>query len=71
MSLALWEWLGLRDEHPAHNQELKWERDDEIGRAVSYIRENFRSNLEIANLVDVSGLNGKLHRGLLSSLEKN
>ena len=54
------------DEHPAHNQELKWERDDEIGRAVSYIRENFRSNLEIANLVDVSGLNHrKLHRGFI------
>ena len=49
------------DEHPAHNQELKWERDD-----VSYIRENFRSNLEIANLVYVSGLNHrKLHRGFI------
>ena len=54
------------DKHPANNQELKWERDDEIGRAVSYIRENFRSNLEIANLVDISGLNHrKLHRGFI------
>ena len=54
------------EKHPAHSQELKWERDDEIGRAVSYIRENFRSNLEIANLVEISGLNHrKLHRGFI------
>ena len=30
------------EENPVHNQDLKWERDDEIGRAVSYIRGNFR-----------------------------
>ena len=54
------------EENPVHNQDLKWERDDEIGRAVSYIRGNFRSNLEIANLVEVSGLNHrKLHRGFI------
>ncbi|MDG1138484.1 MAG: AraC family transcriptional regulator [Opitutales bacterium] len=54
------------EENPVHNQDLKWERDDEIGRAVSYIRGNFRTNLEIANLVEVSGLNHrKLHRGFI------
>ena len=54
------------EENPVHNQDLKWERDDEIGRAVSYIRQNFRTNLEIANLVKVSGLNHrKLHRGFI------
>ena len=53
-------------ENPVHYQELKWERDDEIGRAVSYIRNNFRSNIEIANLVEISGLNHrKLHRGFI------
>ena len=53
-------------ENTVHNKELKWERDDEIGRAVSFIRENFRSNLEISSLVKISGLNQrKLHRGFL------
>ena len=52
--------------HPVHNSDLKWERDDEIGRAVSYIRKNFRNNLEISHLVEVSGLNHrKLHRGFV------
>ena len=37
--------------------DLKWERDDEIGRAVDYIRNNFRANIAIADLVDISGLN--------------
>lgn len=46
--------------------ELKWERDDEIGRAVNYIRKNFRKNVSIADLVKVSGLNHrKLHRGFI------
>ncbi len=54
------------EEHPVHNQDLKWERDDEIGRAVSHIRANFRNNIEIAHLVSVSGLNHrKLHRGFV------
>ena len=49
--------------------ELKWERDDEIGRAVNYIRKNFRKNIAIADLVKVSGLNHrKLHRDLSNSL---
>ena len=53
------------ENHPVH-ADLKWERDDEIGRAVSFIRNNFRSNLEIADLVKVSGLNHrKLHRGFI------
>ena len=46
--------------------DLKWERDDEIGRAVDYIRNNFRANIAIADLVDISGLNHrKLHRGFI------
>ena len=54
------------EENPAIHADLKWERDDEIGRAVSFIRNNFRSNLEIADLVKVSGLNHrKLHRGFI------
>ena len=27
---------------------LKWERDDEIGRAVNYIRKNYRTNVAIS-----------------------
>ncbi len=46
--------------------DLKWERDDEIGRAVDYIRNNFRKNIAIADLVGVSNLNHrKLHRGFI------
>lgn len=46
--------------------DLKWERDDEIGRAVDYIRNNFRTNVSISDLVGVSGLNHrKLHRGFI------
>ena len=46
--------------------DLKWERDDEIGRGVSYIRKNFRKNIAISDLVKVSGLNHrKLHRGFI------
>ena len=46
--------------------DLKWERDDEIGRAVNYIRKNFRANIAISDLVKVSGLNHrKLHRGFI------
>jgi len=45
---------------------LKWERDDEIGRGVNYIRKNFRKNILISDLVEVSGLNHrKLHRGFI------
>lgn len=51
---------------PYGDGELKWERDDEIGRAVSYIRKNFRKDLAIADLIKVSGLNHrKLHRGFV------
>ena len=51
---------------PYGDGELKWERDDEIGRAVSYIRKNFRNELAIADLIKVSGLNHrKLHRGFV------
>jgi AraC-like DNA-binding protein len=51
---------------PYGDGELKWERDDEIGRAVSYIRKNFRNELAIADLIQVSGLNHrKLHRGFV------
>ena len=32
--------------------DLKWERDDEIGRAVDYIRNNFRTNVSISDLVE-------------------
>lgn len=54
------------DENHSVHADLKWERDDEIGRAVSFIRNKFRSNLEIADLVKVSGLNHrKLHRGFI------
>ena len=46
--------------------DLKWERDDEIGRAVNYIRKNFRTNIAISDLVKVSNLNHrKLHRGFI------
>ena len=46
--------------------DLKWERDDEIGRGVNYIRKNFRGNILISDLVEVSGLNHrKLHRGFI------
>ena len=51
---------------PYGDGELKWERDDEIGRAVSYIRKNFRTELAISDLVKVSELNHrKLHRGFV------
>lgn len=51
---------------PYGDGELKWERDDEIGRAVSYIRKNFRKDLAIADLIQVSCLNHrKLHRGFV------
>ena len=51
---------------PYGDGELKWERDDEIGRAVSYIRKNFRAELAIADLVKISELNHrKLHRGFV------
>ena len=51
---------------PYGDGELKWERDDEIGRAVSYIRKNFRTELAIADLIKVSKLNHrKLHRGFV------
>ena len=48
------------------NKELKWERDDEIGRAVNHIRNNFRGEISIGDLVYVSGLSHrKLHRGFV------
>ena len=48
------------------NKELKWERDDEIGRAVNHIRNNFRGEISISDLVDISGLSHrKLHRGFV------
>ncbi len=48
------------------NKELKWERDDEIGRAVNHIRNHFRGEISISNLVDISGLSHrKLHRGFV------
>lgn len=34
---------------PHDDGELKWERDDGIGRAVGIIRQNFRSDLAIAD----------------------
>ena len=37
-------------------KELKWERDDEIGRAVNHIRNNFRGEISISDLVKVSGI---------------
>ena len=40
---------------PYGDGELKWERDDEIGRAVSYIRKNFRNELAIADLIQSFG----------------
>ena len=47
-------------------KELKWERDDEIGRAVNHVRNHFRQEISISNLVDVSGLtHRKLHRGFI------
>ena len=48
------------------NKELKWERDDEIGRAVNHVRNHFRSEISISDLVEVSGLSHrKLHRGFI------
>tara|TARA_B000000441_G_C21666714_1_gene304674 strand:+ start:92 stop:874 length:783 start_codon:yes stop_codon:yes gene_type:complete len=48
------------------NKELKWERDDEIGRAVNHIRNNFRGEISISDLVEISGLSHrKLHRGFV------
>ena len=47
-------------------KELKWERDDEIGRAVNHVRNYFRQEISISDLVDVSGLtHRKLHRGFI------
>ena len=47
-------------------KELKWERDDEIGRAVNHIRNNFRGEISISDLVEVSGISHrKLHRGFV------
>ena len=51
------------------NKELKWERDDEIGRAVNHIRNHFRGEISISDLVDISGLSHrKLHRGFVELL---
>lgn len=48
------------------NKELKWERDDEIGRAVNHIRNHFRGEISISDLVEISGLSHrKLHRGFV------
>ena len=48
------------------NKELKWERDDEIGRAVNHIRNYFRGEISISDLVEISGLSHrKLHRGFV------
>ena len=48
------------------NADLKWERDDKIGRAVNYIRNNFRAIIAITDLVDIADLNHrKLHRGFI------
>ena len=48
------------------NKELKWERDDEIGRAVNHIRNHFRGEISISDLVRISGLtHRKLHRGFV------
>jgi PAS domain S-box-containing protein len=48
------------------NKELKWERDDEIGRAVNHIRNNFRGEISISDLVEISGIpHRKLHRGFV------
>jgi len=47
-------------------KELKWERDDEIGRAVNHVRNHFRAEISIGDLVKVSGLSHrKLHRGFI------
>jgi PAS domain S-box-containing protein len=47
-------------------KELKWERDDEIGRAVNHIRNHFRGEISIGDLVSISGLtHRKLHRGFV------
>ena len=47
-------------------KELKWERDDEIGRAVNHIRNHFRGEISISDLVRISGLtHRKLHRGFV------
>ena len=51
---------------PHDDGELKWERDDGIGRAVGLIRKKFRKDLAISDLVSESGLNHrKLHRGFI------
>ena len=51
---------------PHDDGELKWERDDGIGRAVGLIRKKFRKDLAISDLVKESGLNHrKLHRGFI------
>jgi len=51
---------------PHDDGELKWEREDGIGRAVGLIRQKFRKDLAISDLVNESGLNHrKLHRGFI------
>lgn len=51
---------------PHDDGELKWEREDGIGRAVGLIRQKFRKDLAISDLVKESGLNHrKLHRGFI------
>ena len=51
---------------PHDDGELKWEREDGIGRAVGLIRQKFRKDLAISDLVIESGLNHrKLHRGFI------
>ncbi len=50
----------------AEKKELKWERDDEIGRAVNHVRNHFREEICIGDLVRVSELSHrKLHRGFV------
>jgi len=51
---------------PHDDGELKWELEDGIGRAVGLIRQKFRKDLAISDLVIESGLNHrKLHRGFI------
>ena len=51
---------------PHYDGALKWEREDGIGKAVGLIREKFRKDLAISDLVKESGLNHrKLHRGFI------
>ena len=59
--------IGLMGTVRQHDDgELKWEREDGIGRAVGLIRQKFRKDLAIADLVKESGLNHrKLHRGFI------